>query len=36
MFGQYCGDAPGVERDAVHAKVAGMAVGFFDRELKWR
>jgi predicted dienelactone hydrolase len=36
MLGQYCGEAPGVERNAVHAKVAGMAVTFFDRELKWR
>ncbi len=33
---QYCGDAPGVEREAVHEKVAGMVVGFFDRALKWR
>jgi predicted dienelactone hydrolase len=32
----YCSDAPGIERDAVHAKVAAMAVTFFDRELRWR
>ena len=32
----YCSDAPGIERDAVHAKVAAMVVTFFDRELKWR
>jgi predicted dienelactone hydrolase len=36
LLRQYCSDAPGVERDAVHVKVAGMAVTFFDRELKWR
>jgi predicted dienelactone hydrolase len=33
---QYCSDAPGIERDAVHAQVAGMVVVFFDRALKWR
>jgi predicted dienelactone hydrolase len=32
----YCSDAPGIERDAVHARVAAMAVTFFDRELRWR
>ena len=33
---QYCTEAPGVERDKVHAQVAAMVVGFFDRALKWR
>ncbi len=32
----YCHDAPGVDRDAVHAQVADMAVEFFGRALKWR
>ena len=31
-----CGDAPGVDRDAVHAQVGGMAVEFFEKALKWR
>ncbi len=30
---QYCTDAPGIDRDAVHAKVTAMAVAFFDRTL---
>jgi predicted dienelactone hydrolase len=34
--GVYCQDAPGVNRDAVHAQVAGMAVDFFDRALRVR
>jgi predicted dienelactone hydrolase len=33
---QFCNDAPGVDRDAVHEKVSGMAITFFDRSLKWR
>ena len=33
---QDCVDAPGVDRAAVHAKVAGDAISFFDRALKWR
>jgi predicted dienelactone hydrolase len=33
---QYCSDAPGIERDAVHAKVSAMAVTFFNRELRWK
>jgi predicted dienelactone hydrolase len=32
--GIYCTDAPGVDRDAVHAQVAAMAVTFFNRALK--
>lgn len=36
MFPLYCSDEPGVERPAVHAQVAGMAVEFFDKALKWR
>lgn len=32
----YCTEAPGIERDAVHARVAATAVTFFDRELRWR
>lgn len=35
-LGVYCADAAGVDRDAVHAQVAGMAVGFFQRELDAR
>jgi predicted dienelactone hydrolase len=35
-FPLYCSDAPGIERNAVHAQVAAMAIKFFDRELKWR
>jgi predicted dienelactone hydrolase len=31
---RYCEDSREVDRDAVHARVAGMAVGFFDRSLK--
>jgi predicted dienelactone hydrolase len=33
-LGQYCEDPAEVDREAVHEKVAGMAVGFFDRALK--
>jgi predicted dienelactone hydrolase len=33
-IGQYCGDGNGADRDAVHAKVAAMAVTFFDGALK--
>lgn len=29
-----CVDAPGIDRDAVHAEAAGMAVAFFDGHLK--
>ncbi|QMV18878.1 alpha/beta fold hydrolase [Granulicella sp. 5B5] len=36
VYPLYCTDAPGVDRAAVHAQVAGMAVEFFDRALKWR
>lgn len=32
--GVYCADAAGVDRDAVHAQVAGMAVTFFNRALR--
>jgi predicted dienelactone hydrolase len=32
----YCTDAPGVSRDAVHEKVADMAITFFDRALRVR
>jgi predicted dienelactone hydrolase len=35
-LGVYCDDAAGVDRDAVHAQVAGMAVGFFRRQLQVR
>jgi predicted dienelactone hydrolase len=35
-FPQFCEDEHGVERDAVHAKVAGMAVSFFRRSLRVR
>jgi predicted dienelactone hydrolase len=35
QLGVYCEDAAGVSRDAVHAQVAGMAVEFFDRALRW-
>jgi hypothetical protein len=31
---QYCEDEKEVDRAAVHEKVAGMAVAFFDRGLK--
>ena len=30
----YCGDAPGVDRNAVHAEVAGMVVQFFGKTFK--
>ena len=30
----YCTDAAGVDRDQVHAKVAAMAVDFFDKSLR--
>jgi predicted dienelactone hydrolase len=30
----YCSDAAGVDRDQVHAKVSGMAVEFFDKNLR--
>ena len=30
----FCEDPPGVDREAVHAEVEEMAVGFFDRELR--
>ncbi len=33
---RYCEDGKGVDRDAVHAKVAGMAVGFFQKSLHGR
>jgi predicted dienelactone hydrolase len=33
-FERYCEDGAGVSRDEVHAKVAGMAVGFFERALR--
>jgi predicted dienelactone hydrolase len=33
-LGVYCADEPGVDRDKVHEQVAGMAVGFFKRELQ--
>lgn len=35
-LGPLCLDAPGVEREAVHAQVGGLAVEFFGRSLKWR
>jgi predicted dienelactone hydrolase len=35
-FPLYCTDERGVEREAVHAKVAGMAVAFFRRSLRVR
>jgi predicted dienelactone hydrolase len=35
-LGVYCADNAGVNRDAVHAQVAAMAVKFFDRALKAR
>jgi len=35
-LGVYCRDEPGVDRDAVHTKVAEMAVAFFKRELDVR
>jgi predicted dienelactone hydrolase len=35
-MGVYCEDAPGVNRDAVHVQVSGMAVEFFERDLKWK
>ncbi len=31
---QYCADRPGVNRNAVHRKVAGMVLAFFDRTLQ--
>lgn len=33
-LGVYCADEPGVDRDKVHAQVAGMAVEFFGKELQ--
>jgi predicted dienelactone hydrolase len=36
QMGVFCEDAAGVDRDAVHAQVSGMAVTFFERALKWR
>jgi predicted dienelactone hydrolase len=33
-LGVYCGDAAGVDREKVHATVSGMAVKFFDKNLK--
>jgi predicted dienelactone hydrolase len=36
QLGTFCEDPPGVDREAVHAEVEEMAVGFFDRELKVR
>jgi predicted dienelactone hydrolase len=33
-LGVYCADAPGVDRNAVHAQVAAIAVTFFNRALK--
>lgn len=33
---QYCTELPGIDRTAIHAKVASMAIEFFDRSLKWR
>jgi predicted dienelactone hydrolase len=33
-LGVYCADAAGVDRDKVHARVAGMAVEFFDVALR--
>lgn len=35
-LGQYCEDHADVDRAAVHEKVAGMAVGFFEKTLKVR
>ncbi len=32
----FCADPPGVDREAVHTEVDGMAVSFFDRELRAR
>jgi predicted dienelactone hydrolase len=34
MLPVYCTDAAGVDRDQVHAKVAAMAVDFFDKNLR--
>lgn len=34
QLGVYCEDPAGVDREAVHAEVGEMAVGFFDRELR--
>jgi len=31
---RYCEDGKDVDRDAVHARVAGMAVGFFEKALR--
>ena len=36
QIGTYCEDASGVNRDAVHGQVAGMAVEFFNKALKLR
>jgi predicted dienelactone hydrolase len=33
-FGVYCADALGVDRDAIHAQVAAMAVTFFNRAMR--
>jgi predicted dienelactone hydrolase len=33
---EFCVDKPGVDRAAVHEQVDAMAVGFFDKALKWR
>jgi predicted dienelactone hydrolase len=35
-LGVFCDDPAGVDREAVHTEVEGMAVGFFDRELKMK
>jgi predicted dienelactone hydrolase len=32
---RYCTDGPGVSRDMVHERVATMAIGFFDRALRY-
>jgi len=36
QLGVYCADAPGVDRDKVHAQVAAQAVGFFRSALQWK
>jgi predicted dienelactone hydrolase len=34
-LGRYCTDGPGVSRNMVHERVATMAIGFFDRALRY-
>ncbi len=36
QLGVYCDDPAGVDRDAVHAEVDDLAVGFFERQLRTR